>query len=133
MLHAIADVESQNGKNENHQPVKGERAFGKYGLMPNTIRETIGLHPDLSSKHAKAQKLMGDDLRRYMQDNNGLEDTIAGKHLERLEHHFGQDPSKIGYAWLNGIRGTYQAQKQNKDIKTHWHAKKVQDAYDKEK
>ncbi len=133
MLHAIAQVESTNGQNENHKTTsKGDRAYGRYGLMPNTIRETVHMNPTFK-QHSKVQQLQGDDFRHYMDDNKGLEDQIASKHLERLEHHFGQDPSKIGYAWLNGIRGTYQAQKQNKDINNHWHAAKVKDAYDKGK
>jgi hypothetical protein len=138
MLHAIADVESSGGKNENHAagggPIHGnEHAFGKYGLMPETIRETIHMNRDLATKHSKAMRLKGTDLNHYMQDNPGLEDQIATKHLSRLEHHFGQNPSTIGYAWLNGVKGTYDAQKHKKDLGSHWHAKKVREAYEKEK
>lgn len=137
MLNTIASVESQHGKLTQHKPLggihHGESAFGKYGLTPNTIRETIHMHPDLKQKHAKAMTLRGDDIRRYMEDNPGLEDAVAQKHLKRLEHHFGQDPGKIGYAWLEGIRGTHKASKEKKDIANHWHVKKIKDAYDKEK
>jgi hypothetical protein len=137
MLRTIASVETQSGHNMAHKPVGGihggESAFGKYGLMPNTIRETIGMHRDLKQKHGNALKLKGDDMRRYMEDNPGLEDTIAQRHLQRLEHHFGKDPSKLGYAWLEGIRGTYKAGKENKNINDHWHVKKIRDAYGKEK
>lgn len=137
MLNTIATVETENGRNTAHSPVGGihggESAFGKYGLMPNTIRETIGMNRDLKGKHAKALNLKGDDMRRYMEDNPGLEDAVAQKHLQRLEHHFGQDPAKIGYAWLEGIRGTYKAGKEKKNINEHWHVKKITSAYGKEK
>ena len=137
MLNTIASVESQNGKMTNHKPAggmhSGESAYGRYALMPSTIRDTIHMNPDLSLKHKKAIQLRGDDMRRYMEDNKGLEDAVAQKHLARLEHHFGQDPQKIGYAWLEGVKGTYRAQKENKDIGNHWHVKKIKDAYDKEK
>lgn len=137
MLNTIAAVETENGKNMQHKPVGGihggESAFGKYGLMPNTIRETIGMNRDLKSKHGKAVALKGDDMRRYMEDNPGLEDAVAQKHLQRLEHHFGQDPQKIGYAWLEGIRGTYKAGKDPNKIKDHWHVKKITTAYGKDK
>ena len=137
MLHTIASVETENGKNMKHKPVGGihggESAFGKYGLMPTTIRETIGMNRDLKQKHGKAVSLKGDDMRRYMEDNPGLEDAVAAKHLARLEHHFGKDPSKIGYAWLEGIRGTYRADKDKKNINDHWHVKKINAAYGKEK
>lgn len=136
MLRTIASVESNNGKFENHKPLgginAGDSAYGKYALTPNTIRETIGLNHDLKSKHGKALRLQGPELARYMSDNKGLEDTIADKHLARLEHHFGQNPSDLGYAWLQGIRGTYKAKKENKDINSHWHVKKINGAYGKQ-
>lgn len=136
MLRAIASVESSNGKNTNHGvgggPIHGnERAYGKYGLMPETIREVIGAHKDLKSKHAKALALKGENLHRYMQDHKGLEDTVADRHLSHLEHVIGQDPSHLGYGWLNGAQSTLNAKKQGKDINSHWHARKVREAYGK--
>jgi 2'-5' RNA ligase len=138
MLNTIASVESQHGKLENHKPIthglnSGETAFGKYGLTPNTIRETIHMNRDLQAKHAKAMSLHGNDMTHYMQDNPGLEDQVAAAHLKRLEHHFGQNPGKIGYSWLNGISGTNKAIKNKQDIDNHWHVKKIKDAYAKEK
>lgn len=137
MLNTIAAVESSKGQNQNYPAVggihHGESAIGKYGLMPATIRETIHLHNDLKAKHGKAMNLKGDDMRRYMHDNPGLEDTIAQQHLKRLEHHFGQNTSKIGYAWLEGIRGTYKADRNKTNIEDHWHVKRIKDAYSKEK
>ena len=137
MLRTIASVESSGGKSQNHKEIEhglsaGQKAFGRYGLTPTVVSETIHMNPDLKAKHKKAMMLPPDELNRYMQDNPGLEDAVAAKHLARLEHHFGQDPAKIGYAWLNGVSGTYQAQKQNKDINSHWHVKKIKDAYEKE-
>lgn len=137
MLRAIASVESSGGKFTNHRMLNGhpdgDQAYGKYGLMPNTIRETIRMNRDLKSKYSKVQSLDGSDLKHFMQDNPGLEDKIAAKHLARLEHHFGKDPAKLGYSWLNGIQGTYKATKENKDIKNHWHVVKIKDAYGREK
>jgi 2'-5' RNA ligase len=137
MLNTIASVESQKGKMTDHKPAggmhTGESAYGKYALMPATIRDTIHMNHDLKAKYAKGMALRGDDMRRYMQDNPGLEDTVAQKHLARLEHHFGQNPEKIGYSWLEGIRGGYKAQNNKQDISQHWHVKKIKDAYDKEK
>jgi hypothetical protein len=137
MLNTIAQVESSGGKFANHRALgglhEGERAYGKYGLTPAVIRETIKMHSDLRSKHKKASALDGDDLHHYMQDNPGLEDAVANKHLKRLEHHFGPDPAKIGYAWLSGISGTYKANKENKNIHDHWHVKKIKTAYSRGK
>jgi hypothetical protein len=138
MLSTIAAVESSKGRDLAHAAVPGqmhhgEQAYGKYALMPQTIRETIGMNRDLRSKYGKATKLHGQDLYNFMRDNKGLEDQIASKHLQRLEHHFGQDPAKIGRAWIGGISGTNKAIKNNEDIKNHWHVLKVLEAYDKEK
>jgi len=134
MLSAIAHVESSGGRNTKHAAGGGaihgaEHAYGKFGLMPETIRETIGMHRDLSAKHGKATMLRGKDLHHYMQDNPGLEDVVATKHLKRLEHHFGRKPADIGYSWLQGVSGTYKAKRNNVDTDSHWHAKKVKDAY----
>jgi hypothetical protein len=137
MLHTIAQVESSNGKQMDHHALggmhHGEKAYGKYGLTPAIIRDTVGLSADLKAKHKKALMLHGQDLHHYMQDHPELEDQVASRHLARLEHHFGHDPSAIGYAWLEGIKGTYRAQKEHKNISHHWHVKKINDAYNKGK
>jgi hypothetical protein len=100
------------GKSENIQvSIWGEVACGKLKIMPDIIRETINMHPSLKKKHGRASNLKGDDIRRYMEDHPELEDEIAKKHTKRLEHHFGQDKSKIKYAWENGIRDTYRKYK----------------------
>jgi 2'-5' RNA ligase len=137
MANTIRSVESQKGKLQNHKelqrgPDAGEHAFGEYGLTPSVIRETIHMNPKLKA-HRKALALRGNDLRRYMQDNPHLQNDIAMMHIKRLEHHFGQDPAKIGYAWINGITGTNKAMQQKADINNHWHVLKIKDAYGKEK
>lgn len=134
MLASIADVESSGGKDTKHDAVhgsmhQGEKAYGKYGLMPVTIRETIHMHKDLANKHKKALNLRGADMQHYLQDNPELEEAVAQRHLKRLEHHFGPKPDLIGYAWLNGIRGTNKALKAKEDIGNHWHVQKIKEAY----
>lgn len=136
MLQAISDVESSGGKFIHHRQLggihQGESAYGKYGLTPNVIRETVKMHDELNSEHGKVVALKGQDLHNYMDENPDLEHKVAEKHVSRLEHHFGQSPSHIGYAWLNGITGTHKAKKQNKDIENHWHVQKIKEAYSKE-
>lgn len=138
MLASIADVESSGGKDTKHDAVQGnmhqgEKAYGKYGLMPVTIRETIHMNKDLASKHKKALNLRGQDLHHYMQDNPGLEDQVAQRHLQRLEHHFGPKPDVLGYAWLQGIRGTNKALNAKQNVGEHWHVKKIKEAYGRSK
>ena len=131
MLDTIAQVESAGGKLTHHKPTSQGTAYGKYGLMPNVIKETIHMHPDLRHKYGRAMALQGQDLHNYMRDNPGLEDAIADRHLQRLEHHFGQDHNKVGFAWNQGIRGTYHAEP-NK-LNEHPYTKKISTFYSKVK
>jgi len=133
MLRTIASVESNNGKNMNHKPTAHGTAYGKWALMPDTIHETINMSPKLKAKYGKATKLQGQDLQHYMQDNPGLEDQVAEQHIKRLEHHFGQDPKKIGYGWNQGITGTNRALKEKKDIDSHPYTQKILNDWSKEK
>lgn len=137
MLRTIAQVESSGGKFANHRMLggmhEGESAYGKYGLTPVVIRETVGMNKDLKGKYGKVQGLEGQDLHHFMQDSPGLEEQVASKHLERLEHHFGKDPASIAYSWLNGIQGTYKAKKDHVDLNKHWHVAKALKAYGEQK
>ncbi len=137
ILNSIKDVESSGGTRTNHaapsQPIhSGERAYGSYGLMPLTIRETIKANPAFKP-HAEVMKLKGDQLHAYMNKNPDLERQIAEAHYDRLSKQFGDNPDKIGYAWLNGVKGTWRAIKEKRPLKNHWHVKKILRAYDKHK
>lgn len=133
MLRTIAAVESTGGQNTNHAQVnhglnRGHKAFGKYGLMPITIQEVLTKDPQFKA-HFEAGKMDGPQLHAYMQKNPGLEDQVARSHLKRLRSKFGDDPAKIGYAWLNGVTGTNKAIKNGTPIKEHWHVKKILNAF----
>jgi hypothetical protein len=139
ILNSIMDVESSGGKDTKHAKLpkesihQGERAYGKYGLTPVIIRATIAKNPDLHKEHAAATKLMGDKMHDYMNKHPDLEHQIASKHYDRLVKQFGDNPDKIGYAWLNGITGTWKAIKEKRPLKHHWHVKKILNAYEKRK
>jgi hypothetical protein len=138
MLNAISQVESSGGQNKTHLPIPGqmhhgESAMGSFGITPVIARETIKMDPNLKRDHAKAAMLHGSDMEHYIQDNPGLERAIAVRHLNRLEHHFGQDPATIGFAWNQGISGAKQKIKSGVDPKKHWHGSKVLEAYNKGK
>jgi hypothetical protein len=134
LLNAISQVESSGGKNMNHKPTKTQgTAWGKFAEMPDVIHDTIRLNPDLKRQHGKALRLQGDNLHRYMQDNPKLEQLIADKHLSRLEHHFGNNPEAISFAWNQGISGTNRALKQKHDISSHPYVQKFKHYYESEK
>jgi hypothetical protein len=133
MLRAISQVESSGGQNTNHKPTSQGQAYGKYALMPNTIHDTIKGHKDLKAKHGRALALNGPQLHRYMQDHKGLEDVIANRHLAHIEHNFGDDADRIGFAWNQGVTGTKHAKDEGVDIASHPYTKKIREAYGKEK
>lgn len=130
VLNAISQVESSGGKNTAHKPTSMGTAYGKFAIMPDTIHDTIRLNPDLKRQHQKALNLQGDDLHRYMQDNPKLEQEIATRHLQRLEHHFGHNPEALGYAWNHGILGTNRALNQKQKIGEHPYVQKFKHAYE---
>lgn len=131
MLNTIEQIESASGKLTHHKPTSHGTAYGKFGLMPDTIKETIHMNPDLRAKYGKATRLEGQDLHNFMHDNPELENVIADRHLQRLEHHFGEDPNKVGFAWNQGIRGAYNADPNH--VKSHPYTKKVNAFYQKVK
>jgi len=129
MLNAIKQVESSGGKNTQHKPTSHGTAYGAWAVMPDTIHETIKMNPDLKRQYRKALQLQGDNLNRYMQDNPKLEQAIVNRHLDRLEHHLGRDPAKLGYAWNQGISGTNKALKAKHNIEKHPYVQKIRHAY----
>jgi len=130
MLNAIMQVESSGGKNLNHKPTaNGDTAYGRWALMPGTIKDTIKSHKDLKSKYGKALSLSGPNLSRYIQDNKGLEDVLADRHLAHVERHF-KTPEEVGFAWNQGIVGTNRAKKEGKKISEHPYVQKIKGAYE---
>lgn len=133
MLNAISQIESSGGKNINHKPTSAGTAYGKWALMPNTIKETIKLNPKLRREHSKILNLQNKDLNRYMQDNPKLERELASTHLKRLEHHFGNNSNAIAFSWNQGITGTNRALNEKKDITSHPYVQKFKHFYEGKK
>lgn len=136
IMDAIMAVESSGGKDTKHARLPsnsihhGERAYGKYGLTPLLMRETIKKHKDLAQKYNHMLDLRGDKFQIELQKHPELEDVVANRHYDRLVKHFGHNVDKIAMAWLNGITGTKQAIKNRVDLNNHWHVKKVRKAYE---
>lgn len=133
LLNAIAQVESSGGKNIHHKPTSMGTAYGKWAVMPDVVHDTIRLNPDLKRQYKKVLRLQGDNLNRYLQDNPKLEQEIVNRHLNRLEHHFGQNPEAISFAWNHGIVGTNRALKEKQNIANHPYVQKFKQAYERGK
>jgi len=135
MLSTIGAVESNHGLHTKHKALsgpihQGEHAFGTYGLTPAVIRETVSANPNLK-QHRKLTNMSGVQIADYINKTPGLEKKIAETHLNRLKQHFGNNPAMLGFSWLSGIEGTYKAVKKGKDIKNHWHTKKILNQWNK--
>lgn len=108
-LKNISQVESSGGKNFNHSEIKtgihkGHKAIGRYGLMPNTVKEVLVrmkrkgvLTPELK----KLNDLDEVTLKETLESNPNLEDqiaeTLADKVLSKQ-----QDEEKAAYSWNQG-------------------------------
>jgi hypothetical protein len=132
-LSSVQEVESRSGKDTEHAsiesgPLKGQRAYGKYGLMPITIQETVKSHPDLKRQYGKILNLNHQQVHGYMKAHPHLEDEVAGRHTDRLIHVFNGDVDSMAMAWLNGIAGTVRAKQNGKNLKDHWYVKRIRAA-----
>lgn len=103
LLQFIAQIESNSGKNFNHQIInhglnKGTRAIGTYGLTPATVNDIIKNNPEYNNLAA----LDPEAKKQYLESNPNIENSIAGQLVDTLQKRYSGDPSKIAYAWNHG-------------------------------
>jgi hypothetical protein len=108
-LKNISQVESSGGTNFNHELIQkgihtGDKAIGRYGLMPNTVNEVLNrmrMAGTLTPELQKLKALDHDTLKSTLESNPELEDQIAeslaGRVLDRQ-----QDEDKAAYSWHQG-------------------------------
>lgn len=133
LLDAIAHVESSGGKYTDHVPAggmhRGDRAYGKYGLMPLTIKEIVSKNPEMRYKHGKMLQMDSPQVHEYMSKKPGLEDKVAEAYYNRLNKVFRGKKEDIAMAWLNGVSGTMKAKRQGTDPRNHWYVQRVLTAH----
>lgn len=112
-LNAISQIESSGGKNTNHRTVNsgvnaGDSAIGQYGLMPNTIRDTVKratasgeLPPDMS----EIQNRDSLSLKNMMENYPASETMIANALAHRVLNKY-SDPQMAAYSWNQGTNLT---------------------------
>lgn len=130
-LLPIQMIESSGGSNTNHPmieegPQAGTRAYGKYGLMPMQIIDTVNHDPLLGSKHSDIAsmdyKADQEKIFRTLKRFPELEKQIANSHWKRLGDRFDGNQDRMAYAWLNGITGATRAS--DEDILNHPYVQK---------
>ena len=105
-LQAIMQVESHGGVDLDHKLVKvglnrGTVAYGRFGLMPLTIRDTIAKD---SSLVIYRNILMVDphEIHIFMDKNRQLEILVAKSIYKKLWKRYRGDLGKIFYSWRWG-------------------------------
>lgn len=108
-LQNIAEVESSGGQNFNHAEMKagihaGDRAIGRYGLMPNTVGEVLNrmrIKGTLTPELQELQQMDGATLKDVLEQNPDIEDKIAETLADRVLSRQ-QDEEKAAYSWNQG-------------------------------
>lgn len=109
-LKKIMEIESSGGTNFAHPQLQrgihaGSSAIGRYGLMPNTVKEVINrrrledtMTPDLQD----LDNMPPDQMKQYLESRPDLEDDLAkglATHVLRKQQ---GDEEKAAYSWHQG-------------------------------
>lgn len=109
-LGNISLLESSGGKNIQHGPVKhgpyrGERAIGKWGILPTTIQEILSRQKKLGTLRpevAPLQSMNRDQMAVFLHRNPHIELHLA-RHLARhVLYRHGGNAAKAAYGWKYG-------------------------------
>lgn len=103
ILKFLAQIESNGGKNFNHQMVnhginKGTRAIGTYGLMPATVDTIVKNRPEYRNLAAMSPIVK----KQYIESHPEIEKILANQLVTNVSNRVGNDPEKIAYAWNHG-------------------------------
>lgn len=108
-LDNISQLESSGGKNFNHKEMEsgiheGQSAIGRFGLMPNTIKELVNrkiMHDGQNDQLRGLSEQNPDEIKRILEANPEIEyqfaDQLAKKVLTKQK-----DPEKAAYSWFQG-------------------------------
>lgn len=132
IMHAIAVIESNDGKNVNHIIMSNNSfAIGKYALMPSTIKHILKTNNEFI-EYKYLLKMSNIQLKKYINKNHVLNEKLAYSYYDIVTNLIKtKDPIYVSYAWLNGPHKTIKMIKQKKNISQHWHVKKMLIAYSK--
>lgn len=109
-LDKIAQIESSGGKNFAHREIAsgiqaGDRGIGRYGLMPNTVREIAHreamagkIDPDIIA----AAQLPSDQMKQQLETNPEIEQKLAESLGHHLQSKFPGDEERMAYGWTMG-------------------------------
>lgn len=83
----------------------GSTAIGRYGLMPNTVKELVNRRRIRGTSTPELQDLANmppDQMKKYIEANPGLEDDLANELATKVITRQQGDPEKAAYSWNMG-------------------------------
>lgn len=102
-LRAIAQNESNGGKNINHQlitsgPNKGQTAIGTYAFLPQTVREFSNRDSNLPDY----TDLSDEEIKNELLNDPSKQDALASSLYNHLNSKTGGDVQRMAYGWRHG-------------------------------
>ena len=110
-LEKIEQIESSGGQNTNHPVItapnaqQGTSAIGRYGLMPNTVKELVNrrrVRGTASPDMIDLAQSPPDVIKAKLEASPELEDQFANDLANHVIQRQGGDEDKAAYSWLQG-------------------------------
>lgn len=109
-LKKIEQIESSGGTNTQHPMLQhgiqaGTAAIGRYGLMPNTVREIVNRRRQDGTMTQDLQDLdqiPPERIKAHIEANPGLEDDLARTLATHVLRRQLGDEDKAAYSWHQG-------------------------------
>lgn len=109
-LQKIQQIESSGGKDLDHPVVEsgiqaGDAAIGRYGLMPNTVRELVNrrrLNGTSTGELKELAEMDSPTMKKHLEANPDLEDELANQMATLVTRRQLGDEDKAAYSWTNG-------------------------------
>ena len=110
-LSKIEQIESSGGQDTNHPVItapnlqQGTSAIGRYGLMPNTVKELVNrrrIRGTASPDMMDLSQAPPEVIKAKLEANPDLEDQFANDLANHVIRKQDGDEDKAAYSWLNG-------------------------------
>lgn len=105
-------IESSGGRDLNHVPITqgiqaGTRAYGKYGLMPNTVAEMAHRYGKDNPDYSELQNLDPETISDRLEQNPDLEERAAQDLAKKVLTQQQGDEASASHAWQFGSNRVY--------------------------
>jgi hypothetical protein len=116
-LNAIQQIESSGGKNFNHPTMEsglqaGDTAMGRYGMMPNTVREVANRARMQGALDPDMKRIAGMDDGSLMKSEMEAHPEVEQRFAETLAKHLLKkfpNEQEAAYSWNQGHNLTPEA------------------------